>query len=367
MVMWIPEYLRKNVTETNDDQTLYIDLPKNEQISHLQLELSAQGVATPRELTTLIDIIDHYEVVADGVKVIYNLEPEIAYYIDFLTNGGVYPNMSFNYTPNQRELHEFIIPFGRFPFDEEYMLDTSLYDNVQLRIKYKIDGTYFTSGTFRENIVMWRPLEKIRPVGLIRNRVVKKEVSSGSVETIEHELPMTYPLRYVGVRAEDIDQNITSNITAIKLNIDEGRLILVDQNINEIKDMDKKRFPEKTHYWVTAALSDQTMVKAHVDYPFPRSIVSSGVRALMYKLYNAVGEQVGLNIYEADGTAVSDTHAISLMVSGSNPHKCLTLFDGRKEALDVGKYTQGKVEYTMGAYECTLHTFVQEIVTGKLS
>lgn len=365
--MWIPEYLRKNVTESNDDQTLYIDLPKNEQISFLELELSAQGVATPRLLTDLLDIIDKIEIVADGSKVLYSLEPELAMYVHFLAMGGILPNNGFNYTPNARETLEFIIPFGRHPFDPEFMLDTSLYNNVQLRIKYTIAGTYFTGGTFRSNIVMWRPLEKLAPVGFIRNRVVKKETSNTAVETIEHDLPMSYPLRYLAVRAEDQDQNIATNITQIKLNIDEGRLVLLDQNINELRDYDKIRFPRKSFYIITGAFTDGTTVKSHLDSAWPEAIVSVGVRALMYKVAACAGETISLNVYEEDGSAVSDSHALSVKCSSANPHKCLTLFDGREEPLDVTKFTQGKVEYTMAAYQTILHTFAQEIVVGALS
>ena len=366
MPVWIPEYLSKAKTETNNDQTLYLDLPKNEQISFLQVEVSAQGSATPRTTTTLIDDIEKYEIVADGAKVLYSVEPEIAYYLDFVAHGGIYPPMGFNYTPNARETHEFIIPFGRFPFDEQYMLDTGQYNSVQLRIPYNINNARWTSATFRHNIVYWRPLEKISPLGLIRSRTHKKETSNAAVETIEHDLPTRYPLHYLGVRVEDLDQNLSTGVTAIKLNMDAGRQVLADLNINEWRDFDKKRWPETNGYKIMGALSNETMVKAHTDYPYPRAIVSSGVRALIFKLYWAIGEQVGLNVYEQDGTVVSDSHAIDVHVRGSNPHKCLTLWDGRKYPLDVTKYSEGKVEYELAAYTTILHTFVQEIVVGRL-
>lgn len=366
MAIWVPEYLSKNTTESSSDQTLYIDLPKNEQISFLGLELSAQGSATPRTTTTLIDDITDYQVVADGSKVLFSLEPELAYYVHFITRGGEYAPLWPNYTPNARCGHEFIIPFGRYMFDEEYMLDTSLYNSVQLRIPYNINNARWTASTFRHNIVMYRPLEKLRPVGFIRSRTVKKETSAGAVETINHALPMTYPLRYVWARFEDLDANIATDVTAMKVNIDEGRLILADLNINEWRDQDKRRWPRKTGYWVTFALTDGTYVKAHTDYPYPESFLSSAVRAFMVKLSAAAGEQVAMNIYEEDGSAASGGHAYSILVSGPNPHKCMTLIDGRKEPFDVTRYSQGKVEYTLAAYTTILHTCVQEVVTGRL-
>lgn len=367
MPIWVPEYLSKNQTESQDDKTLYIDLPKNEQISFLQVEVSAQGSATPRTTTTLIDDISKYEVLLEGQKAAYSAEPEIAAYIHFLAAGGKLPSMSFNYTPNARELHEFIIPFGRYPFDPEYVLDTGHYSDQQLQIPYNIDNARWTSGTFRHNVVMWRPLERVSPKGFIRTRLVKKETSSGSAETLYHDLPTKYPLRFVGVRVEDADQNIATDITSIKVDINSGRLILFDLNINELRDADKLRFPWVSHYEVVAALSDGTTVKGHMDSPWAKSIVSSGVRALMFKIAAAAGEQFSLNIYEQDGTAVSDSHAIVTHLRGSNPHKCLCLIDGREEPFPIQNYDEGSIEYELAAYTTTLHTFVQEVVPGVLT
>lgn len=364
---WIPEYLKKNVTETIDDQTLYIDLPKNEQIGWLQLELSMQGVATPRTTTTLIDKLGPFEVIADGSKVLYSLEPELAYYIDFVTNGGVYPAHSFNYTPNARELHEFIIPFGRFRGDEKYLLDTGLYNSVQLRIPYSTDGTHFTTQTFRSNIVMWRPHEKVTEViGVIRSRTVRKETST-SAGTVTHDLPTTYPLHLLAARVEDVDVNLATSCTAVKVNMDAGRDVLLDLNINEIRDWNKTLFPERNYYQIVPAATDATAFTAHVDYPYVRALFSSGVRALIFKLSAAAGQECTLNVYEADGTAASGGHAVTIQVGGPHPHQCMLLVDGREQPFDVTAYSEGEVEYTLAAQTIIMHTFLQEMVAGKLT
>lgn len=366
-MQYIPEYLSKNKTESSAAQTLYLDLPKNEQISFLHVEVSAQGAATPRTQTTLIDEIEKYEVIADGTKIIYSLEPELAYYIDFVTHGGIYPPMSFNYTPSAWETHEFIIPFGRYPYDEEYLLDTGLYNSVQLRIPYNLNSDRFTSGTFRHNVVMFRPLSRLEATGFIRSRTVRKETSNTAVETISHNLPMAYPLRYVACRFEDLDQNIATDCTAIKVNVDEGRLILADLNINEWRDLDKKRYPNKNAYKVVGAWTDSEYLKVHTDTPWPESIISNSPQALMYRVYHAIGEKAGLVMWLHDGSTAPATQSLSVFFNGPNPHKCLTILDGRKQPFDVAAYTEAKIEYTLDEYETILHTFVQEVVPGALS
>lgn len=367
-MQWVPEYLRKNVTESNDNQTLYIDLPRNEQISFLQVEASAQYAATSITTTTLMDAITKYEVIADGSKVLYSLEPELAYYVDFVTHDGLLPPMGFSQGPSYRDTHLFIIPFGRHEFDEQYLLDTSLYNSVQLRIEYDVSDTaVFTAGTFRTNILMYRPLTKLSPQGFIRSRTVRKETSNTAVETITHDLPTTYPLRYVACRFEDQDQNISTVLTGIKVNIDEGRLILADMNDNEWRDADNRRYPQKNYYKCFAARSNQTLVSSYMDYPVPRAIVSSASLNLILKLYWAIGERLALTIAASDDSTPGGDHAIDCYVSGANPHSCLTIIDGREQPFNPTGYSQGKVEYALAAYETILHTFVQEVVLGKLA
>lgn len=365
--MWIPEYLTKSKVESSNDQTLYVDLPEKEQISFLQIQISVQNAAAAMLMRTIMDTIDKIEIIADGVKTIYNLEPEIASYMQFVTQNGILPNHGFNYTPSGRQTLELIIPFGRYLFDKEYMLDTGLYDSVQLRIPYTLNATYDTLATLTHSIVMWRPLEKLAPIGFIRSRSIQKETSNTAVETISHKLPMTYPWRYLGVRLEDEDQNITTDVSNIKLNVDEGRLIPFDLLINELVDFDKVRFPKKSNYSLVGAWENTEYSRAHVDSPWPEAIIPQAAQALIFKTYHAIGEKVALNLYTHDGEVAAATHALVVKVSGANPHKCLTLFDGREIPFPAASYTQAKVEYTLAAYETVLQTFVQEIVLGKLS
>lgn len=367
-MQWIPEYLKKNVTESSSAATIYVDLPKNEQISFLQVEISAQYAAVAITETTLIDAITKYEVIADGSKVLYSLEPELAYYVDFITHDGVLPPMGFNHGPSARDTHVFIIPFGRHEFDEEYLLDTGLYNSVQLRIEYDIsDSDVFTAATLRTNILLWRPLEKLDPIGIIRSRTVRKETSNDAVETIMHDLPMTYPLRYVAVRAEDDDQNLSTSLTSIKLNIDEGRLILADMNDNEWLDRDRVRYPRKNYYEVQLTSQDQTQSKAYVDYPVPVSIVSSYPAFAVFSLYWAIGETLGLYQWSHDGSIIGGGLSVGVKVAGPNPHSCLTILDGREQPFDVTAYSEGKVEYGLTNDVIILHTFVQEVVAGALA
>ncbi|GAH84136.1 unnamed protein product, partial [marine sediment metagenome] len=56
-------------------------------------------------------------------------------------------------------------------------------------------------------------MEKLAPIGLIRSRTIQKEAPTAGVQTVMHKLPMTYPWYYLGVRVEDQDVNINTDVT----------------------------------------------------------------------------------------------------------------------------------------------------------
>ncbi|GAI12880.1 unnamed protein product, partial [marine sediment metagenome] len=82
---------------------------------------------------------------------------------------------------------------------------------------------------------------------------------------------------------------------------------------------------------------------------------------------SSVGEQGMVSVFETHGTIATDYIVMSLNMPSHNPHKCMTLYDGRIEPFPAASYTQAKVEYDLANYSMTLHTFIQEIVLGKLS
>ncbi len=367
MSIWIPEYLSKDVAETSDDQTLYIDLPKNEQISHLKIEIRITNTSTVNNLRSILDPISKFEIIADGMKSLFNLEPECASYSQFVANNGIYPDHRFFDGASLVPRLELIIPFGRYPFDPDYMLDTSLYNNVQLRIPYALNTTYEATGTLKHTIQLFRPLEKLNPVGLIRRRTVKKETSSGSAETIIHDLPMSLPWHYVYVRIEDVDADINTNLSAVKLNVDEGRLILLDLKADEINYADRDRFPAKNCYINVPVVTGQEYVHTFADWAFVHGAANITLTDTVFGITQVGGERVLIKPFKTAGTEQTVATGVALYCNSPNPHKCLTIFDGRKEAFDAGAYSEAKIEFELNAYTMNLITCIEEIVTGKLT
>ena len=367
MTNWIPQYITNGITESSNSQTLMKDLPKNEQVGMLMLELRKTNSATIYNTRSIMDEITKIEIIADGSKVIASAQPEVLSYLAFVAQGGEVPDHRFFKGGAAVQRLHLPIWFGRYPWDEEYLLDTGQYSTVQVWITYALDTAYSASGSFQHTITYWRPLTKLPVKGFIRSREIKVEVPSAAAQTIRHDLPVTYPWHLVGARIHDVDQDINTNLTGIELNIDSGRLLLVDTDADEIYYENMRKF-RPAHGYVNqpVVIGAETDVQTFGEWAFPRGAVTvSGNRLPV--LTGLAGETVDITVYVADtGVAATDAIPIALDMPSSMPHKCMLIGDFRKWPFPIRNYKEAWIDYVMAAYTITLRTFVQEVVAGKL-
>lgn len=366
MAIWIREYLTKNKTESSDDQTKYIDLPDAEQISQIDIEWRVTNTSTVNNLRSILDVISKIEVVADGVKTLFSATPEVASYLAFVAQNGVLPDHRFFDGASAVSRLHLPIFFGRYPGDEEYLLDTTPYKSVQLQITYSLNTTYEATGTTQHTITYLRPLTSLSPRGFIRSRRVKLETTTAAVQTVTHDLPMSYPWHLLGVRVDDRDQDINTDLTAVDVNIDSGRLHLLDVDADEIYYENFRKFRHANAYVSQPVVTGQETVHTFGEWAFPKGAVTvSGNRLAVVD--NVAGEQCRITVYVADtGAQATDAIPIACEFPSPMPHKCMMLVDGRKQPFPADAYTEGKVDYDIAAYVIALETFVQEIITGTL-
>ena len=362
----IIEYLSQGVAESGTSGTLRIDLPEAEQITRLMLELKITNSSTILNTRTPLDVVTSIEVVAGG-KTLFSLEPEPASAACFYTQNGNVPRHIFRHGKTQKPSLRLPIFFGRFRGDEEYLLDTARYKNPQLVIAWTLDTSYEDSGSFTHTISYVRPLDKLPNVrGFIRWREIKKETSSGSAETIRHELPTDFPWQYLAVRVEDQNVGIRQDLTNVLLNIDAGRLRLVDVEIDELWEQDQVRFPNPNSYYQQFAVNGNDTVKTHADGDAPRGNIIEWLAHRSPAFTSILGEQMLITVY-ADGTSeASDDVGVSPDIASANPHGSLTLFDGRDEPFPIPDFGQAWIDYKVGAYTVILYTYVAELVAGGL-
>ena len=364
--IWIPEYLSNGRTESDDDQTLLIDLPKNEQIGMLMLEIRVTNTATVNNLRSILDMMGDIEVRADGVKTLFSCSAEIASYLAFVARDGVLPDHRFFDTASTVSRLHLPIYFGRFPWDEDYLLDTGLYKNVQLRIPYALNTTYEATGTFQHTLTYWRPLERVSPLGIVRSTIVKRETPAAAIQTRTHDLPTEFPWHYVGVRVIDDDADLNSDLTGVDLNVDAGRLHLLDVDADEVNYMDRLRYAQANAYVSMLAPTGIETVHTFGDWPFSFGTTHHGLSAQFVTVTNIQGENARIAVYDDAGAAETGAVGVSYDSRSPNPHKCLTLFDGRRAPFPAPGHREAKIEYALAALGMTLETFVQELVPGAL-
>ena len=357
------EYLSDNVALTADSGTVYLDLPRGEQIMEILLEWRATNSATAYPLHSILDSITKVEVLADGVKTLYSATAEIGSYLAFVQRGGLVPDHTLRDTPSETCVMRLPIIFGRYPGDVEFLLDTSLYRHCQLRIEYVDTTTYIGTGSFKHTVTYRRPLERLSPVGFVRHRVVKTEASAAA-GTVRHDLPLGYPWFLAGVRMDDYDADVSGNITDVDLNIDSGRLHLVNLHMAEIMQINRMTMPNPSAYFVRLACTGNEDSHHFGAWPIPFSLNNDSGSPIIIGMSSMTGEKFMCHVLDSDGHVTTTEHAVVLNFPSSMPHACVMLFDGRAEAFNAPSYNEAWLDYTTGSNTQTIHTFLSELIRG---
>ena len=240
---WQWHYLAEDYNESaTDSSTIRLKLPEREQISVIDVEIYAKQ-HVPNVAYDIMDVPDKLEVIADGSSVLYSMCPETAQFIHFATIRSLPLDVKM-FDIDKIPHYRCKIPFGRWERDEDYMLDTSVYTNVYLEIPWSLNTSYFESHSFSYTIRYLRPIQHLSPKGFIRSRDI--EYGSHAWTATGHhyvDLPLKYPWYMLGCRIYDIDADMVADIPHVKLDIDDGRLVLVDEDTDDIMRDNTERLP----------------------------------------------------------------------------------------------------------------------------
>jgi len=243
---WQWHYLSEDFTESaTDNSTIRLKLPERDQISVIDIELRAPNVSGNYD-NRVIDIPTKIEVIADGSAVLYSCCPETAAFLHYCMIRSLPTMLHTNY-PAWIEHYRVKICFGRFERDPDYMLDTSVYDNVYLEIPWALDIVHFTTHMFAHTIRYLRPIQKLAPKGFLRSRDIEYGTHTFVAGHYYVDLPLTYPWYMLGCRIYNLDHDMVTDIPHIKLDIDDGRFVLVDEDTDDIIRDNGERIPYPIH------------------------------------------------------------------------------------------------------------------------
>lgn len=231
---WQWHYLSEDYNENaTDSSTIRLKLPEREQISVIDIEMYATRLIGNYD-DCMIDQPQKIEVIGDGSAVLFSCSPETAAFLHFCAIRAL-PTMLNTTYPAWVEHYRVKVCFGRWERDAEFMLDTSVYLNVYLEIPWALNTTDFVTHTFTHTIRYLRPIQKLSPRGFIRSRDIEYgAITWAAAGHYYVDLPLTYPWYLLGCRLYDLDHDLVTNIPHIKLDIDDGRLVLVDEDTDDI-------------------------------------------------------------------------------------------------------------------------------------
>ena len=359
-------YLEKERGYTADSGTIYLDLPSAEQVSMLMVEFTVSNTSpTSRDYErTILDVVGKVEVLLAGAKTAYSCCPEVGSYLAWLAAKKVPPHRIRERGETTLRLP---IYFGRYPFDPEYMLDTSLYPSVQLQIPYALNTTYETTGSSKLTVWYARPIDKQSLKGFVRSRTINTYSSTGSAETKEIDLPTGLPWHSVGFRAYDVDCWPSGNVTDVDLDVDQGRLHLFDGRMEDLISLQQLWFGESVRgnqLWAMPVSGDywQTFL-GDVEAVHFTSFAAS---AWMFASSAIYGPSAEIRMVDADGNAAVNAVDVYCQAEGSLPYSGVALGYFPDAPYAAPLHSDIKIEYTLGAYTTLLETWLQEIVSGRL-
>lgn len=359
-----PVYLVKNKTLTSDSGTIYVDLPLNEQISCLVFEFNATKTATADHTNPIFDQIGNIDVLLDGSKTAYHAEVEVGSIMAWLSAGKL-PS----HDPRERGIAQVCLPiyFGRWPGDLEYGLDTSGYKSAQLMVAYSVDTTDWTTAVSSYSVYYMRPVVPVSWRGFVRQRTINLITHPASAATEYVDLPHGLPWLRVGIRNYDWDEYIYSNLSAIKLTVDDGRISLLAADTDDIININRERYgadipgyPIVSFFKHADAIPTYLALTRMVDFcAFQGQVYCTGINS--YK-----GHHVDVSMIDHAGAAIAADQSYFYRPTGYCPHGGLVLFDNALDPFPAPAHANGKIELTVGAFASVTETFLQELVEGKL-
>lgn len=364
--------LRDHIEAATDAGTLRVKMPVREQISCIEVEAQAH-VTTPNYNSSIIDALTKIEVIADGSKVLYSCIPEVAAFLHFAQIRST-PNIKRMDAEGEHDIYRVKICFGRYQRDEQYMLDTGQYNNVYLEIPWDLDVPTFHTLSMQWTIRYLRPIQRLSPVGFIRSRDIEYDqhvwTATGHYFV---DLPLKYPWYTLGCRIYSLTHDMENLITHIKLDIDDGRLVLVDDDIDDLITIQTERLPypvhvvhEQVHTSPAAAgpvrsyMGEIEEVTVKETSPEFKQITDSPV----------CGQRIVLKAGPSPGAGHLVQAFCNVSLWGTAYMCCIVIKDWMKTWFDpephapfpVGAHSEADIDYTHGALTVTdLRTFLQEV------
>jgi len=208
MMYWQYEYLRENDDFTRNS-TYRVDLPENGYLSAIQFRISAPQVSGAFADTLkwrISDFIDKIEIIGNGSVIIKSLTGNVLQALQFFDTGIASMDYWHSYATGTQRFN-CILLFGRYLFDEDYGLDLSQWDNVEVRVTNSATSSYYGSDFSISLLCYYKRGDTGGFRGYLRTEEWRKWTTvAGEIKYLE--MPIENKIRRIVIQAiPDVDSN----------------------------------------------------------------------------------------------------------------------------------------------------------------
>lgn len=351
-----------------DSDTFELDLRGFGAISAIDVIIRATNGATMNQQVPIHTDVDTIEVV-DGSRVLHSLSGFQERSLNCFEQGH-YPQVGLDERAAAVQEEVFRVAFGRNVGDEQFWMMPSQFGNPMLRVTVSltISATAgFATGTGRITVIVWTwddvPAGR---QGMFLTKEYKSFTSAASGDD-RADLPRDFPYRLACFRAFETAIAYHTDITQVKLTLDNDRLVPLDMRSEQLRSMNAEWFGAFSVPQVVFA-TDADVVDSLLAYPLDVSVnalLDLDVASIDAQAANDLTLQL-LSLTAAPAVAKSATDtAIMLNTVGHGPHHTLAFPFGRlmdpSSWFDPSGFGKFEAVLTQGGAGAAVSIFGQQV------
>lgn len=306
----------------DDVGTKIIDLRTTDPISAIRLDFYGTNGALGNKKNRLNDVITKIELV-DGSDQLLSLTLKEAQALQFRQTGKM-PYMLPDEVESWVQEEQVLLMFGRYLWDPDYFMDLTKFRNPQLKITTNIAAiralatTAYVTSTLKVTVDLMVMEEGAGPA---KGFMMAKNIYGFTAGTSgdEHiDMPIDYP--YVGLmmRAFLLGNDVSENISKIKLNCDAGKFIPLEKKVADLSKYEQENFGFAELAYRVFGI-DQTIVEHDLNFN-PRVAVAPVFGGRIAGVEWSWSGRFHLLLTDHAGTAIAGDEIVHVIIKGNCPH-----------------------------------------------
>jgi len=373
MGYWMYDAKRKSAS-VSKKKTELIDLPETGFLSSIYIALSASNGNTSNEDNHLHDCLTKIEVVGAGGETIKSITGIQGQVLNYLDKESI-PRHQMREDGQYSQTERWLLNFGRYFQDTEYMLDCNKVVDGQLKITWDLaavravnDSTAFKDQNATLSVINMIPHEYAGPApkGYIKSTETKQwTTGSSGIEYVK--IPRDNPIRRILIRAFESSVGMDDNITNLKLNGNNGNIVPYDDTVGSLVSLNMMHYPPMENLIQVVKVKDRDRKGSHIGWIKTADLTTYGpyVPWMYAERYDNL--EIGLWDLNA-GVLEAVAQTVYMNCVGWAYHNSVVLpFDKPtwKEELLLQAQTFGslELEVTQGNADAAASVVTEEVVT----